>query len=57
MAQQGINVQLVEIALDRVKGDTFESFINAFYPTIAGEKFVPWAACTMAALMLLKTNA
>jgi hypothetical protein len=27
--------------LDRAKGDTFESFINAFYPTIAGEKFVP----------------
>lgn len=41
MRQSGINLQLVEIALDRVGGDTFEHFVNAFYPTIAGEGFCP----------------
>jgi hypothetical protein len=38
---QAINLDLVEIALDRVSGDRFEKFVLAFYPSIAGEEFVP----------------
>ncbi len=36
-----INLDLVEIALDRIEGTAFEKFVNAFYPTLAGEHFVP----------------
>ncbi len=41
MSGAGINLELAEIALDRAGGDVFEKFVNAFYPAIAGENFVP----------------
>ena len=36
-----INLELVNIALERVAGTPFEKIVNAFYPSIAGEGFIP----------------
>jgi hypothetical protein len=36
-----INLELVNIALEKVAGTPFEKFVNAFYPSIAGEGFIP----------------
>jgi hypothetical protein len=36
-----VNLELVNIALERVAGTPFEKFVNAFYPSIAGEGFIP----------------
>ena len=36
-----INLQLVEIALDRANGTDFERFFQAFYPSLAGIEFIP----------------
>ncbi|WP_155892848.1 hypothetical protein [Intrasporangium chromatireducens] len=36
-----IDPDLVDIALDRVKGSTFESFSNAFFPVLLGADFSP----------------
>ena len=41
MANESINIELIEVALDRVEGSAFEKFFHAFYPSIAGEEFVP----------------
>ena len=41
MASQLVNIEQVNIALDRVDGPTFEKFILAFYPAFAGEGFIP----------------
>lgn len=36
-----VHADLVPIALDRTDGASFERFVNAFYPAIAGGSFVP----------------
>ena len=36
-----IDTSLIDIALDRATGSTFEKFILDFYPAIFGEKFIP----------------
>lgn len=36
-----VNIELVEIALERVSGGDFERFFQAFYPALAGIDFVP----------------
>ena len=36
-----INIKLAEIALERVSGDDFERFFQAFFPSIVGIDFVP----------------
>ena len=41
MAEDSINFELVHIALERATGSVFEKFVNSFYPSIAGENFVP----------------
>jgi hypothetical protein len=41
MADSTVNFELVNIALERVTGSIFEQFVNAFYPSIAGEAFIP----------------
>ena len=39
--QNTVNIQLAEIALERVEGTSFEKFFHAFYPALAGIDFVP----------------
>jgi hypothetical protein len=36
-----INLEAAKIALDRVRGETFEQFVNAIGPEIFGENFIP----------------
>lgn len=36
-----INIQLIQLALDRSKGTEFEYFFHAFYPALAGIEFIP----------------
>lgn len=41
MTDNSINYELATIALERAPGTVFEKFVNSFYPSIAGENFVP----------------
>ncbi len=41
MHTQIIDLNLAHIALERVSGEDFENFVNAFYPTLAGINFIP----------------
>src|SRR2546421_533502 len=41
MSSELINLERVSIALERVAGTPFENFVNGFYPSIAGENFIP----------------
>lgn len=41
MPSNSVNLELAQIALERSTGSLFEKFINAFYPSIAGENFIP----------------
>lgn len=41
MTLDTIDHELAIVAFERVGGDDFEQFVNAFYPSIAGEDFVP----------------
>ena len=36
-----VDLQMVEIALDRANGTDFERFFQAFYPSLAGIEFIP----------------
>lgn len=41
MPDQSIPADLIEIALDRASGASFERFVHFFYPALAGVEFVP----------------
>jgi hypothetical protein len=41
MSDDTIHAELIEVGLQKVPGADFEKFVNAFYPAIAGVKFVP----------------
>jgi hypothetical protein len=41
MVDISVNYELVPIALERTTGSVFEQFVNSFYPSIAGESFIP----------------
>ena len=41
MQSELINLERVNIALEKVAGTPFERFVNGFYPSVAGENFVP----------------
>ncbi len=41
MPDDSIHPDLIEIALERVEGSSFERFVHAFYPHLAGISFVP----------------
>ncbi|MCY7288707.1 MAG: hypothetical protein LH624_10785, partial [Cryobacterium sp.] len=41
MSATTVHPDLVTIALDRADGNSFELFVNQFYPAIAGANFVP----------------
>lgn len=41
MTSETINIDQVNIALERVDGHNFEKFFHAFYPSFAGEDFIP----------------
>jgi hypothetical protein len=38
---RSVNYELVQIALEKASGSIFEKFVNGFYPSIAGENFIP----------------
>lgn len=38
---QPVYADLVTVALERVEGNPFERFVNAFYPAVAGVTYVP----------------
>ena len=41
MTSETINIDQVYIALERVDGHNFEKFFHTFYPSFAGEEFIP----------------
>lgn len=41
MGLETINIEHIFIALERVDGNNFESFFHSFYPSFAGEEFIP----------------
>ena len=41
MSETTINIESVKIALDRVRGNQFENFVNAYYPSLEGIEFTP----------------
>lgn len=41
MSETSINIESVKIALDRVRGNQFENFVNSYYPSLEGIEFTP----------------
>lgn len=41
MNDETIHAELIEVGLQKVPGADFERFVNAFYPAVAGVKFIP----------------
>lgn len=41
MSDETIHAELIDVGLQKVSGADFERFVNAFYPAVAGVKFIP----------------
>lgn len=46
-----VDHRVVDIALERVPGSSFEGFVQAYFAATIGHQYVPLGAPTMVALM------